>query len=72
MGDLIGGAIGLVVLAILGWFAKGRIEKSERERLEDEAQQDSARRIAEGREKMRAGRGDDPDERLRRNDGFWR
>jgi hypothetical protein len=71
MTEIIGGAIGLAVLAVIGWTAKGRIEAKERERVKDAAQQDAARRVVKGREKMRDGRGADPDGRVRGNDPRW-
>jgi hypothetical protein len=71
MTEIIGGAIGLLVLGLFGWIAKGRIESKERERVKDEAQQDAARRVVKGREQMRDGRGADPDVRVRGNDPRW-
>ena len=64
-------ALALAALAALGLY--GRSKRSQgRSEAEQEAQDETQRRVEKGRKAVRDGRGDDPDERLRRNDGKWR
>ena len=72
MTDLINAAIGLAVVAVVGWIIIRKIRRDERERIEQAAKDEAARRVVEGRKRMLDGRNLSPDERLRRNDGEWR
>jgi flagellar biosynthesis/type III secretory pathway M-ring protein FliF/YscJ len=71
MTDLINAAIGLVVVCVVGWIVLRNVRKAERERIEQDAKDEAARRVVEGRKRMLDGRDMPPDERLRRNDGSW-
>ncbi|TQE92564.1 MAG: hypothetical protein FKY71_19790 [Spiribacter salinus] len=67
------GLLGAAVLAVIGaWFAgqrKGR--RDEHRDAISEAMRDEKERLQKGRDAVRDGRGSDPDERLRDNDGRW-
>ena len=63
------GALAGAVLAFLGVFIAGRRGGRNAER--DRREKDAAKRLEQGRDRLRDGRGGDPAERLRRNDGEW-
>ena len=64
-------ALALAVLAALG-LARSKWRSQGRSEAEQEAQDETQRRVEKGRKAVRDGRGDDPDERVRRNNGKWR
>ncbi len=68
------GALGAAVVAALAWFLDRRRQRSKgrsegRTEAQTEAMKDANERVQKGRDAVRDGRGDDPAERLRRNDG---
>lgn len=69
-------AIGAALAAMAGLWAYGRArERRGRQRgaegVAREAAQDTVDRVEQGNEQVADNRGDDPDERVRRNDGKW-
>lgn len=64
----LGAALGGLVALVAGIVT---VRRSERDRLRKEALEDAQDRVAKGRDHVRDGRDDDPDERVRRNDGQW-
>jgi len=62
-------AVGAGVVAILG-YGWGQKRKG-KEELRNENLRNTQERLQEGRDHLRANRDDDPDERVRRNDGRW-
>ena len=75
--DLIGGsglAVPLIaavsaVAGALGLYWRGKKKGAQDTRRE--AVEDAHERVEQGRDHLRDNRDDDPDERLRRNDGKW-
>lgn len=70
--DLILGPLGAILGAIVGaavlFFGGKSVGKKG---AENDAMRDAGERTERGRDAVRTGRGDDPSERLRRNDGKW-
>ncbi len=67
------GQIGVLVMAALAGLGLARRHWMNQgaDNLEQEIRDDTQRRVQSGRDALRDGRGDDPDERLRNNDGKW-
>lgn len=63
-GAALGGLVVIVVTYLSG-------KSSGKKGAQNDAMRDTQDRTQKGREALRAGRGDDPSERLRRNDGKW-
>ncbi len=63
--------LGIVAIVVggAGIYLRGRAAGRDRER--QKRMEDLNAQIQHGREAVRAGRGSDPAERLRRNDGQW-
>lgn len=73
--DPIGALLGILAL-VAAFFGWGKINKSQgRKEGRDEAVrkglQDAQERVEEGSRRVAGNRGDDPADRLRRNDGIW-
>lgn len=64
----IGGTL-VAVLAVLGYGAAQRRKGAQA--AKNEGLRDAVDRIEKGSQAVRDGRGDDPADRLRRNDGKW-
>jgi len=63
-------AAALAALAYLA-LAKRQSRLQGRSEAEQEAREDADKRVQKGQDAVRDGRGGDPDERLRKNDGRW-
>ena len=70
--DLLG-LLGAAVIAAAGAWLAGRHQGrcAERRDAINEALSDEQARLQAGRDRLRAGRDDPPDQRLRENDGDW-
>lgn len=62
-------ALGAAVVAVLAAYAGGR--GAGRKGAENDAMRETINRVEKGRDAVRDGRGGDPAERLRKNDGKW-
>ena len=69
---LLGGLVG-AIMAGLVWIARlvNKAEERGRKEAERDGLRDTQERMERGREAVRAGRGADPDQRVRNNDGRW-
>ena len=71
LGAALGGVAAIVAVILARWQGRSQGRREGRKEAETDALKDTRDRVERGREAVRDGRGDDPADRLRRNDGRY-
>jgi hypothetical protein len=69
--EIIAGLFGVLAAIAWGLWQRHAGRREGKRDAQVDGMEDAAKRVERGREAVRGGRGSDPADRLRRNDGRW-